>query len=67
MQRKTFVRTVLAVAAAAVLPLAAQAQALKLTLGHGAAGDHGNLVFEQHIVELHEGERVHIGSAPESG
>jgi TRAP-type transport system periplasmic protein len=37
MQRKTFLRTALAVAAAAVLPFAAQAQAVKLTLGHGAA------------------------------
>jgi tripartite ATP-independent transporter DctP family solute receptor len=38
MQRKTFTRTLLALAAGAVLlPLAAQAQAVKLTLGHGAA------------------------------
>jgi tripartite ATP-independent transporter DctP family solute receptor len=37
MQRKTFVRTLLAVAAAATLPLGAHAQAVKLTLGHGAA------------------------------
>jgi TRAP-type transport system periplasmic protein len=37
MQRKTFLRTALAVAAAAVLPFAAHAQAVKLTLGHGAA------------------------------
>jgi TRAP-type transport system periplasmic protein len=37
MQRKTFVRTLLAAAAASVLPLAANAQATKLTLGHGAA------------------------------
>jgi tripartite ATP-independent transporter DctP family solute receptor len=37
MQRKTFVRTLLAVAAAATLPAIAQAQAIKLTLGHGAA------------------------------
>ena len=36
MQRKTFHRTLLALAAAALLPLAAQAQT-KLTLGHGAA------------------------------
>jgi TRAP-type transport system periplasmic protein len=37
MQRKTFNRTLLALAAGALLPLAAHAQAVKLTLGHGAA------------------------------
>ena len=38
MQRKTFTRTLLAAAALAVaLPGLAQAQAMKLTLGHGAA------------------------------
>src|SRR3954468_1875808 len=37
MQRKTFSRTLLAAAAAVLLPLAAHAQAVKLTLGHGAA------------------------------
>ena len=37
MQRKTFVRTAIALAAVALLPAAAHAQALKLTLGHGAA------------------------------
>jgi len=37
MQRKTFTRTLLAAAAIAVLPLAVQAQSMKLTLGHGAA------------------------------
>lgn len=38
MQRKTFTRSLFAIAAlAAALPLAAQAQAMKLTLGHGAA------------------------------
>lgn len=37
MQRKTFNRTLLALAASALLPFAAQAQAVKLTLGHGAA------------------------------
>ncbi len=38
MQRITFARTLLAIAAGAlVLPFAAQAQAVKLTLGHGAA------------------------------
>lgn len=37
MQRKTFTRTLISLAACAMLPLAAQAQAVKLTLGHGAA------------------------------
>ncbi len=37
MLRKTFTRTLLALAAFAALPLAAHAQATKLTLGHGAA------------------------------
>lgn len=37
MQRKTFTRTLISLAACAVLPLAVQAQAIKLTLGHGAA------------------------------
>ena len=39
MQRKTFTRSLLALAAVALLPLAVQAQNLKLTLGHGAAPD----------------------------
>lgn len=37
MQRHSFLRSVLALAAMAWLPLGAHAQALKLTLGHGAA------------------------------
>lgn len=37
MQRKTFTRTLLALAAVLATPFAAQAQAVKLTLGHGAA------------------------------
>lgn len=37
MQRKTFVRTTIALAAVALLPTVAHAQAMKLTLGHGAA------------------------------
>jgi tripartite ATP-independent transporter DctP family solute receptor len=39
MQRKTFIGTLGAVAAATLLPLAAQAQAVKLTLAHGTALD----------------------------
>jgi len=37
MQRKTFIHTLLAAAAATLLPMVAHAQAVKLTLGHGAA------------------------------
>ena len=37
MQRKIFIRTLLAVSAAAMLPLAGHAQVIKMTLGHGAA------------------------------
>ena len=37
MKRTTFTRTLLTLAAAATLPMLAQAQAVKLTLGHGAA------------------------------
>lgn len=37
MQRSTFTRALLALAVAAALPMAAHAQAVKLTLGHGAA------------------------------
>ena len=39
MQRKTFTASLIALAAAAALPLAATAQPVKLTLGHGAAPD----------------------------
>lgn len=39
MQRHTFLATLTAIAGAALLPLAAQAQAVKFTLGHGAAPD----------------------------
>lgn len=37
MQRTTFTRTLISLAACALLPLAAHAQTVKLTLGHGAA------------------------------
>lgn len=37
MRRKNLVQSLVALAALAVLPLAAQAQAMKITLGHGAA------------------------------
>jgi TRAP-type transport system periplasmic protein len=37
MKRNTFIHSLVAAAALAILPLAAQAQAMKITLGHGAA------------------------------
>ena len=37
MKRKTFSRAVLALVAAVALPLGANAQSVKFTLGHGAA------------------------------
>ena len=45
MQRKTFTRSFTAHSATALLPLLAQAQAVKMTLGHGAAP--GNLQDRQ--------------------
>ena len=70
MQRKTFVRTVLAaaVSAAAVLPLTAQAQAaLKLTLGHGAAvGNprHEAAVKFAEVVKAKSNGRIEVQVAP---
>src|SRR3954471_6371452 len=67
MQRKTFSRTLLAVAAAALLPLAAQAQALKMTLGHGAAvGNprHEAAVKFAEVVKAKSGGRIEVQVAP---
>jgi len=67
MQRKTFVRTLLAVAAAALLPLAAQAQAVKLTLGHGAAlGNprHEAAVKFAEVAKAKSGGRIEVQVAP---
>lgn len=67
MQRKTFARTLLAVAAAAVLPLAAHAQAVKLTLGHGAAPENprhlASLKFAE-IVKAKTNGRIEVQVAP---
>jgi len=67
MQRKTFSQTLLAVAAAALLPLAAHAQAVKLTLGHGAAvGNprHEAAVKFAEVVKAKTGGRVEVQVAP---
>jgi TRAP-type transport system periplasmic protein len=67
MQRKTFSRTLIAVAAAALLPLAVHAQAVKLTLGHGAAvGNprHEAAVKFAELVKARSGGRVEVQVAP---
>lgn len=67
MQRKTFTHTLLAVAVSAMLPLAAQAQAMKLTLGHGAAPENprhvASLKFAE-VVKAKTGGRVEVQVAP---
>jgi len=67
MQRKTFLRTLLAVTAAALLPVAGYAQAIKMTLGHGAAV--GNPRHEASVkfaeaVKAKTGGRVEVQVAP---
>lgn len=70
MQRKTFTRTLLAlsaVAALAAVPLAAQAQATKLTLGHGAAvGNprHEAAVKFAEVVKARSAGRIEVQVAP---
>ena len=67
MQRKTFTHTLLAVAVSAVLPLAAHAQAMKLTLGHGAAPENprhvASLKFAE-AVKAKTGGRIEVQVAP---
>jgi TRAP-type transport system periplasmic protein len=68
MQRKTFIRTLLALAAAGVLfPLAAQAQAVKLTLGHGAAPGnprHEAAVKFAEVAKAKSAGRIEVQVAP---
>ena len=67
MHRKTFVRTLAAAAAAAVLPLAVHAQAVKLTLGHGAAvGNprHEAAVKFAEVLKAKSGGRIEVQVAP---
>ena len=68
MQRKTFTHTLLALAACAlVTPLAAQAQAVKLTLGHGAAPGNprheASLKFAE-LVKAKTSGRIEVQVAP---
>ncbi|MDF2467349.1 MAG: dicarboxylate transporter, DctP subunit [Ramlibacter sp.] len=67
MQRKTFTHTLLALAVSALLPLAAQAQAMKLTLGHGSAPENprhvASLKFAE-VVKAKSGGRIEVQVAP---
>jgi tripartite ATP-independent transporter DctP family solute receptor len=67
MQRKTLFRTVVALAACAVLPMAAHAQAIKLTLGHGAAPGNprheASLKFAE-LVKAKTSGRIEVQVAP---
>ena len=68
MQRKTFTYTLLALAAGSLLfPLAAQAQAVKLTLGHGAAPGnprHEAAVKFAEVIKAKTGGRIEVQVAP---
>lgn len=67
MKRSTFTGALLAIAAAAALPLAAQAQAVKLTLGHGAAPGNprheASLKFAE-LVKARTSGRIEVQVAP---
>ena len=66
MQRKTFTASLLALAAAA-LPLAAQADTVKLTLGHGAAPGNprheASMKFAE-VVKAKSGGRIEVAVSP---
>jgi len=67
MHRKTFFHTLLALAAATALPVAAQAQAVKLTLGHGAAPGnprHEASVRFAEVVKAKTNGRIEVQVAP---
>jgi TRAP-type transport system periplasmic protein len=67
MQRKTLVRTLIATAACTLLPLAAHAQATKLTLGHGAAPGnprHEAAVKFAEVLKAKTGGRIEVQVAP---
>jgi tripartite ATP-independent transporter DctP family solute receptor len=67
MQRTTFARSLIALAAAALLPIAAQAQAIKLSLGHGAAPGNprheASLKFAE-VVKAKSGGRIEVAVSP---
>ena len=68
MQRNTFMRAALALAAGALFaPLAAKAQAVKLTLGHGAAAGnprHEAAVKFAEVLKAKTGGRIEVQVAP---
>ncbi len=68
MQRKTFTRTLVALAASTFLfPMSAQAQAVKLTLGHGAAPGnprHEAAVKFAEVLKAKTGGRIEVQVAP---
>lgn len=67
MHRQLFVRSLIAAAAAVMLPLAAQAQTIKLTLGHGAAiGNprHEASVRFAEVLKSKTGGRIEVQVAP---
>ncbi|KQT11277.1 TRAP transporter substrate-binding protein [Ramlibacter sp. Leaf400] len=67
MQRQTFTRTLAAMAVSALLPLAAQAQATKITLGHGAAPENPRHVASMKFAEVLKaktGGRIEVQVAP---
>ena len=67
MQRKTFTASLIALAAAGLLPLAAQAQAVKLTLGHGAAPGnprHEAAVKFAEVAKAKSGGQIEVSVSP---
>ena len=67
MQRHTFIRTLVATAACTLLPLAAHAQAIKLTLGHGAAPGnprHEAAVKFAEVLKAKTAGRIEVQVAP---
>lgn len=67
MQRHSFLRSLLAVAALALVGVTAQAQALKLTLGHGAAPGnprHEASVKFAEVLKARTGGRIEVQVAP---
>jgi tripartite ATP-independent transporter DctP family solute receptor len=67
MQRKTFLRSLVAVAAGSLVSLGAQAQAVKLTLGHGAAPDnprHEAAVKFADVLKARTAGRIEVQVAP---
>ncbi len=67
MKRKTFTQSLLVAAFVSALPLAAQAQAVKLTLGHGAAPGnprHEASVKFAEVLKAKTGGRIEVQVAP---